>query len=199
VDDRLHHICELDLRMQCDLLLTGGESLEHAEDKAPWLQGGPAAGHAWAALLGILVSRAKISEILWGAGCEAERIAQAARRKPLRERLGLCDSSILNSTDRPKGFECFDQAIDARIGKADTGKYIQRSIRGPFVMVDYADDTPQPFGRYDPISGIVQLCGNAVNVREVIDAVRALKDRLDAADEADDPRSRHRVRIGVEE
>jgi hypothetical protein len=180
VDDRLHHICEVDLRMQCDLLLIGCERLEHAEDEASWLQAGPSAGHTWAALLGILVSRARISEILWGAGCEAERITQAARRKPLRDRLGVCNSSILNSTDEPKGFERFDQTSDTPVGAPGAGRCIPCGTRGPVVMIDYGDDTPRPFGRYDPMSRIVQLCGSAVNVGEVAGAARALKDRLDA-------------------
>jgi hypothetical protein len=178
MNSRLLEILALELATQCDLILIGAEQLESAIAKQADFVGHPTS-YMWAGLQSILVSAANASKILWGSGQARKKVAE--RRKPLRELVGIDDSSVLNSTDLRNDFEHFDERIERRFGADVGGAFIGRNIGGPVAIFSMSGKPADLFGHYDPTTGIVQFWDNSVHIPKLIDAARELSTRITPA------------------
>lgn len=164
---------------QCRLVLLGAEQLAQALKEHRPFAGDPTT-RTWAALQGILVSAANISKLLWGSGNEKGRAKLEARRKPLRDQLGIADSSVLNSTRLRNDFEHFDERIEKWFGGPGSHTFVGRNIGPPdFLAMSDGREPPPKFGHFDPQTGIVEFWENSVNILEVIRAARELHQRLE--------------------
>ena len=166
-------IFKRELSFQCELAKMAATQLD-----AEMMGGSPRSLHVWAALQSILISAANISKFLWGSGRDRKRLEAA--RKPLRELVGIEDGSVLDSTSLRNDFEHFDERIEEWASGPSSWAYIARII-GPsnFEAVGGGDlPLPGTFGRFYTDTGIVKFWDNEIDLYAVVQAIRALYQRL---------------------
>jgi hypothetical protein len=127
----------------------------------------------------ILISAANISKLCWGA--KEKRPESSRRRKPLRDAIGLQDSSVLNSPQVRNGFEHFDEHLDewaeGVLAGTTPSLYISRTI-GPSIMPiakQHKKPVPPMWGNYDPEKGKVEFGPRTVSIKRIIAAAEALQ------------------------
>jgi hypothetical protein len=182
VDGLIREVFEYEIALQCRFILRGAELLENAlqrwperearqaELKQPALSDqrrfeilaelqGPGVAmmtEIWFALQIILVAAANISKMLWGT-----RRAGEEDREELRSRLGVLESSPMESPSLRNDFEHFDERLTGW-GKKQKGSrtFVGRNIwHEPDNAVPIIPDEPpnRRFGHFDPVSPGVLL------------------------------------------
>lgn len=131
-------------------------------------------GETFIALQGMLVAAANLSKLLWGSeGPELEK-----EREPLRDSLGVRDTSCLRDRKLRNDFEHFDERVDKWFSKGRRS-YAGRNI-GPIKEFNF--DPKDRFHHYDPDTGIVTFWDHSVSVldlgREVVDIYHKAEDAL---------------------
>ena len=88
----------------------------------------------WLALQGIVVAAANVSKLLWGSGRDTAKTAR--QRKPLRDALGVTESSPLKDVTLRNQFEHYDEKLEKWSKEtAGTGEpYVSRNI-GSWVAI----------------------------------------------------------------
>lgn len=183
MDKRLLMFFQGEVEDQCRLALIAAIQLEEASSAHPWFLGSPTA-YVWAAIQGILVSTANISKLLWGSGRPDKRKEIEARRRPLRERLKVEDSSALNSTRLRNAFEHVDERIEDMFRESTSSQpFIARNV-GPPEMVWMPGQPEALFGHYDPGTGILKFWERSMDIPAVMRECEALLARIQALGES---------------
>jgi hypothetical protein len=121
VDEYLLEIFQDELHTQCQFIVIGAR-LANANLGPPGTKGNLRA--VWFALQGLLVAASNASKLLWGS--RQEPLLEA--RRPLRESVGVDDSSPLSSRRVRNDFEHFDERLEVRFGGGKRGRYLGRNI-----------------------------------------------------------------------
>jgi hypothetical protein len=125
-------------------------------------------------LQSLLNATANVAKALWGP-CKKPDIA--ARRKPLRDSIGVTDDSPLRSVKMRNNFEHFDERIDKWWKNSTTHNSIDYNIatRGGI----QADTDPLDwFRNFDPQTTQLYFWGQELNMRELVDEIQRIVPKL---------------------
>lgn len=122
----------------------------------------------WAALQAMLVAAANLSKLFWGSGARSEQ-----EREPLRQSLGVSDTSCLRDPDLRNDFEHFDERLDQWYREGNRA-YIGRNI-GPRDSIRLNGLNPHTwFHHYDPDAGVVTFWDHSVSIADLTNEVTAV-------------------------
>jgi hypothetical protein len=156
MDAQLLRIFQGELRTQCTLVRVGATFVNYGM-----------ANHnsdvVWFALQGMLVSAANASKLLWGS--RAELVLEA--RRPLRDSVGVTDSSPLNDRRLRNDFEHFDERVERWFANDPDRMYVGRIIGGPEAIVIEGEAPRQRFGMFDPARAEVTFWSNTSDLNSL--------------------------------
>lgn len=115
----------------------------------------------------LLNAAANVTKALWGSGKTHPR---APARKPLRDSLGVTDSSPLKTTRVRDDFEHFDERIDHWWDTSISRNFVDMNVGIPLSGIDESDK----FRDFNPATMDVTMLGQVVNIRELIDEARRI-------------------------
>ena len=111
----------------------------------------------WVGCQMFVVGAANVSKVLWGGG--RNRVRAAPRRQPLRDSLGVDDTSPLYDVGMRNNFEHLDERIDAWWNDCPRHVHIDRII-GPPSAVRVSDlSEKEMFRVYDPATQSIVFWG----------------------------------------
>jgi hypothetical protein len=123
----------------------------------------------WREVQGLLAAAAMLSKLLWGINAAA-----AARRKPLRDALGVLDSSPLYSRDVRNLFEHVDEKIEKWHAENPDGAFVSRNLGWGNPGVGGVGDPTTYFHGLDRRTWVVTFFGKAVDLPGIVAAVEQL-------------------------
>lgn len=127
-----------------------------------WLMQDPLGGMTWFGISGLLTAAGNISKCLWGQSGSRE-----AERAPLRERIGVDQSSPLRLTDMRNHFEHIDQRIEGWLKRSEAHNFADLNV-GVSVSGLTSGDT---FRAYDPGTGIVSFGDETYDTMVIVQEV----------------------------
>jgi len=122
----------------------------------------------WPSVTALLVAAANMSKLMWG---QAGKLA--AERKPLRDSIGVEDTSPLRQTSMRNHYEHFDERLDEWWKNSKQHNIADRLI-GPMGMIGGIDPLDS-FRQYDPTTGDLIFWGDRFNILKITEeALRLL-------------------------
>jgi hypothetical protein len=125
-------------------------------------------------LQNLLNAGANISKALWGQGGKL-----ADQRKPLRDSIGIDDTSPLREVTMRNNFEHFDERLDKWWKKSPRHIHIDNNV-GPPNMVGVVADQIDKFRHFDPQTTIITFWGQEFNLQKIVDEVQRILPTLEA-------------------
>jgi hypothetical protein len=112
----------------------------------------------------IMVACANLSKIFWGSRGRLE-----ARRKPLRDSLGVADDSPLRDTLMRDALEHFDERLESWYDSSDPDHriFVGRIVGPPGSVVIDSDDE-RVFRQFDPSTTLVTFWGHEISIQRLI-------------------------------
>jgi hypothetical protein len=129
------------------------------------------------AIQNLLTAAANISKALWGQ-TKNTRLAQA--RKPLRDAIGVSDSSPLRVVTMRNNYEHFDERLDEWWQKSKTHFCMDLNLLSSKAVTS-ASEPIDWFRVYDPVTTDLTFWGEAFNLKAIIDEVDLLLPKIKAA------------------
>jgi hypothetical protein len=123
---------------------------------------------AWSSVQALLTAVANISKALWGQG---GKLGQ--QRKPLRDSLGVADSSPLRPTSMRNNFDHFDDRLDTWWHASARDDYVDLSI-GDVASAISGVPEEEMFRSYDPATGDVVFWGKRYNLPLIVDELKRI-------------------------
>jgi hypothetical protein len=150
---------------------------------------GPQTDHArvWYGVQNFIIGAGNVSKTLWGTGRnQTEADARQARRKPLRDSLGITDASPLRRIKIRNDYEHLDERIEQWWNESTNHNFVD-SLIGPRGSIggDAIDQNKDILRWLDPSTGDVIFWGNELNIPIVVTEVQLLLPTAQA--EADKP------------
>jgi hypothetical protein len=146
--------------------------LEESPDNLEMYQAG-----TWFSLQNLIAATANLSKLLWGLG-PPPKGPKAARRTPLRDRLGVTDLWSLAARQLRDDLEHMDQRIEKWAEESRNRNFIDGTI-GP--VSDFGGgEGVGPYDRfrhYDPTTQTVYFWGNRFDIASVLPEIRNLANR----------------------
>lgn len=119
----------------------------------------------WIGCQMFVVGAGNVSKVLWGQGPARAKVAP--RRQPLRDSLGVSDSSPLFEVRIRNNFEHYDERIDEWWRRSKSHNHLDRMIGSPS-MVAGLDDIDR-FRVYDPATAQIFFWGEPFDLRPIAD------------------------------
>lgn len=141
-------------------------------------------GHnrVWFSIQSLLVAAANVTKVLWGSSN-----IQAGKRQPIRDLLGVTDSSPLRPITMRNHFEHFDERIDQwwsdRLEHQAFG-FLDLNI-GPGIGNWRDPPTKLHMRNWEPETGTLWFWGERYNVNDVMAEVQRIKLEINATELAD--------------
>lgn len=126
------------------------------------------------AVQNLLNAGANISKMLWG-----QRGKKAEERAPLRDSIGISDTSPLREVTMRNHFEHMDERIDRWKSTSARKNYADMLI-GPREMIEGIEPT-DTFRWFDPVSADVIFWGEAFNIQSLVTEAERVIPLLQAA------------------
>jgi hypothetical protein len=126
------------------------------------------------ALQNLLNAGANISKALWGAGGKF-----ADQRKPLRDSIGIDDSSPLREVTMRNNFEHFDERLD-RWWKESKHHNHMDLIIGPAATTIVGHEETDKFRHFDPTTCNMVFWGQEFNLQTIVTEVQKILPKLQA-------------------
>ncbi len=123
----------------------------------------------WFALQSLLNAAGNVSKALWGQGGKF-----SDQRRPLRESIGVDDSSPLKIVGMRNDWEHFDERIDEWWEVSENHNYIDRNIG----IGDVGAKPIDTFRNWNPGRQELVFWGKAVNIRAIIEEVERIMPKL---------------------
>lgn len=145
------------VKLQCVFLLHAAEDADKAVE----------AGNVtdvFCALQSLINAGANISKVLWGAGGKL-----SAERQPVRDNLGVDDTSPLKNVNMRNNFEHFDERIDRWWKESKRHNAVDNNLG----RVEGVDDIDR-FRNYDPTTSDLSFWGQDFNIKGLVGAAKAL-------------------------
>lgn len=118
-----------------------------------------------------LNAAANISKAFWGQGGKF-----AEQRKPLRDSVGVADTSPLRQVVMRNNFEHFDERLDRWWKESKRHNFSDLNIGLIIAGIDEIDS----FRNFDPKSTDLSFWGQKFNLQELINEVRSIVPKLEA-------------------
>jgi hypothetical protein len=166
VDPQLIRIFQIQVLAQCDCVLMAATQVD-ASLEASDIHG------LFFALQGLLTAAANAAKALWGSG---NRLDVAARRKPLRDSIGVDDTSPLRAVSMRNNFEHIDDRIDAWWNHGASRMYVDFQL-GPQSAIGGTPAT-SIFRSYDPATHHVSFWDQTFDVRALVAEVNRILPKL---------------------
>jgi hypothetical protein len=163
MDKRLLREFQDQVLLQCEYVLRAANELNSAL-AAPDFESAKAAFYAIQNLLG---AAANISKAFWGQ--QGKNLAP--QRKPLRDSVGMADTSPLKTVGMRNNFEHFDERLDTWWKDSKTHNLADLNI-GPANMVPFG--TKEILRQFDPATTEVVFWSQRFNLQSVIDEVNRI-------------------------
>lgn len=122
-------------------------------------------------LQNLLNSAANISKVLWGQAGSKE-----VERKPIRDSIGVADSSPLRSVTMRNNFEHFDERLDKWWRESKQKNNVDLSIM-PKSSISGFDDIDR-FRMFDPKTTDLYFWGQEFTIQEIITEVERILPKL---------------------
>ena len=164
MDIRLLRIFQKQVLLQCQFVLHAADDLNAAMKQSD-------IPSTFFAIQNLLNAAADISKAFWGEGGRL-----ATERKPLRDSIGVSDSSPFRQVVMRNNFEHFDERLDRwwrkskRHNYADLNVMSQNTFRG-------LDDIDM-FRMFDPNTTEVIFWSQRFNIREIVSEVQRILPQL---------------------
>jgi hypothetical protein len=155
MDLMLLRVFQQQVFVQCQFALLAAENLRTASDMT----------QAWYAIQNLLTATANIAKACWGPGGKL-----ASQREPLRQSIGIDDSSPLKDTAIRNDFEHFDHRLDDWWAKSSAHNYIDMNIVDGGVSAAEIDT----FRNFNPATGDLVFWGNRYNIHAIIAEVQRI-------------------------
>jgi len=152
------------VELQCKFLLTAAEDVNTALKVR-----NPQA--AFYGIQNLLNAGASISKALWGQGGK-----HSERRKPLRDSIGIDDSSPLREVTMRNNFEHIDERMDRWWKESKTRNHIDTMIGSKTDIVGHAEI--DKFRHYDPTTTDIIFWGQEFNLQKLVDEVQRILPKL---------------------
>lgn len=123
---------------------------------------------AWHPIQALLTAVANISKALWGQGGK-----RYVERQPLRDSLGVDDSSPLRPTSMRNNFDHFDERLDDWWQRSATHNYIDLSF-GDMASATKGAPEDEMFRSYDPRTGDLVFWGQRYNLPSIIGEINRI-------------------------
>ena len=114
------------------------------------------------ALQNLLNAGANISKSLWGQGGKL-----AAERKPLRDSIGIDDTSPLREVTMRNNFEHFDERLDRWWKQSARHNNVDMNIGPKDTMIKGVDDIDM-FRQFDPGTADITFWGQEFNTQQLV-------------------------------
>ena len=150
-----HHVV-----LQCEFVLTADKDLHDPSGRNPWY-----------AIQNLLTAAANISKALWG-----QQGKFAAERRPLRESLGVGDSSPLRPTTFRNHFDHFDERLADWDRESVSHNYVDLNV-GIIPEKDSGFEPGDIFRNYDPGTGTLLFAGGTYSLVEIVEETQAILQR----------------------
>jgi hypothetical protein len=122
--------------------------------------------YAWSSVQALLTAVANISKALWGQSGKL-----GPQRKPLRDSLGVADTSPLRPTSMRNNFDHFDDRLDIWWHASARHNYVDLSI-GDVASAISGVPEEEMFRSYDPATGDVVFWGKRYNLPVIVDELK---------------------------
>jgi len=155
------------LLLQCEYTMYAAADMNAAIDRQD-------VKRAFYAIQCLLTAAANASKALWGI-----KDTPPEQRKPLRDSIGVDDSSPLKSVRMRNHYEHFDEKIEAWWTTSRTRSRIDRNIMPRTALGGRLDDGDM-FRNYDPITKELWFWTERFNVQDLVDEVQRLIPKLEA-------------------
>ena len=126
----------------------------------------------WIGMQTLLTGAGNVSKALWGSGGKLE-----AERQPLRESLGVSDTSPLRDVNMRNNFEHYDERLDRWWNESSRHNHFDRYI-GPLDAIGAIDDLDR-FRQYDPATKEMAFWGQRFDVQTIETALGELLPRAE--------------------
>jgi hypothetical protein len=176
VDADLQALFLSEAEMQCRFILYSAQDFDAARKAADL-------DRTWLAVQGMLSSAANLSKLFWGSGSDPEQSAEIeARRAPLREGVGLSDSSPLKPRSVRNKFEHWDNYLLEWHRQAHRSFSTRGIISGGVGsrLIQWPGGVePKHFGLLDPDTGAVTFWNNSTSLPALAQEAQALLPRIE--------------------
>lgn len=153
--------------LQCQFMLMAATQVDEALNASVSAGAGQTTRRVFYAVQNLLNAAANISKALWGSGGRL-----ATDRQPMRDSIGISDSSPLREVTMRNHFEHFDERIDWWWANSVRHNYVDLSV-GPSGVVSGVDDSDR-FRWFDPTTGDVIFWGQSFNLKALIEEVQRI-------------------------
>jgi hypothetical protein len=159
MDLRLLRVYQQQVLVQCQFALLAEADLRTASDMT----------RAWYAMQNLLTATANIAKACWGPFGKL-----ASQREPLRQSIGIDDSSPLKDTAIRNDFEHFDDRLDQWWEKSSSHSYIDMNIAD--VPIGSIASAPEidVFRNFNSSTGELTFWGNRYNIPAIMAEVRRI-------------------------
>lgn len=123
------------------------------------------------ALEGLLNAAANLSKTFWGSGGKLP-----AERKPLRDSIGLSDSSPLQDVDMRNHFQHYDERVDRWWRKSKDHNYVDMNLGDFYFPTEDIDK----FRNYVRATGELWFWGERYDINAIVAEVKAIVPKLEA-------------------
>jgi hypothetical protein len=164
MDPHLIEVFKLQIETQCQFLLLGKHQLDEGLAKHGYLE-------VFAALQAILTASANISKACWGQSGSME-----TERKPLRDSLGISDTSPLRSTTVRNSFDHFDDRLDTWWAHSKTKNLADLNIGSTGHLSGF--QVKETFRHYDPTTQEIIFWGKRISVDALVKEAETLLKNL---------------------
>lgn len=130
--------------------------------------------YAFYALQNLLNAGANISKSLWGQGGKL-----AAERKPLRDSIGIDDTSPLREVTMRNNFEHFDERLDRWWKQSARHNNVDMNIGPKDTMIKGVDDIDM-FRQFDPGTADITFWGQEFNTQQLVTEAQRILPKLEA-------------------
>lgn len=167
METMLLRIFQRQIRLQCKFLLVAAHDLNCAVKNAD-------VEHTFYALQNLLNSAANISKGLWG---QHRKVEIALARKPLRDSIGIDDSSPLRDTNMRNHFEHFDERLDRWYSTSQNHNHMDLFV-GPKNMIT-GNTTDDKFRHFDPTTTDMLFWGQTFNIQKIVNEAQRILPKLE--------------------
>jgi hypothetical protein len=163
MDDFLLQQFKDQAELQCKFLLHAAEEVDKA------IEAGNVTG-VFCALQNLINAGANISKVLWGAGGKL-----SAERQPVRDSLGVDDTSPLKNVNMRNNFEHFDERISRWWRESKRHNAVDNNLG----RIDGVEDIDR-FRNYDPNTSDLSFWGQDFNIKTLVDATKTLLAKINS-------------------
>ena len=150
METMLLRIFQRQVQLQCEALLVAVHDFNSAMTTDDM-------EHAWISIQNILSAAANISKALWGSKRRRE-----ADRKPLRDSLGVDDTSPFVHVAMRDHFEHYDERLDYWWETSASHNYLDMSVMPPSAVQGVSET--DMFRVFDPTTGDLVFWGERFNI-----------------------------------